>query len=97
MPFHRDGATRSAYRREHNTPATLTWLLPLWTLLSSVLVCYAPTTFTLIGSWIIVLLMPTMFGMGVHLKLEDSKRVLPYPALIAAEISLHYLVMPLVA
>ncbi|VTN13169.1 bile acid transporter [Raoultella terrigena] len=38
-----------------------------------------------------------MFGMGVHLKLEDFKRVLSRPAPVAAGIFLHYLVMPLAA
>lgn len=35
--------------------------------------------------------------MGVHLKLEDFKRVLSRPAPVAAGIFLHYLVMPLAA
>ncbi|UMX63796.1 hypothetical protein MJ588_02070 [Klebsiella pneumoniae] len=38
-----------------------------------------------------------MFGMGVHLKLEDFKRVLSRPAPVAAGIFLHYLVMLLAA
>ena len=38
-----------------------------------------------------------MFGMGVHLKIDDFKRVLSRPAPVAAGIFLHYLVMPLAA
>ncbi len=51
--------------------ATLTRLFPLWALLLSVLAYYTPTTFTPIGPWVTTLLMLIMFGMGVHLKLED--------------------------
>ena len=43
------------------------------------------------------LLMLIMFGMGVHLKIDDFKRVLSRPAPVAAGIFLHYLVMPLAA
>ncbi len=77
--------------------ATLTRLFPLWALLLSVLAYYTLTTFTPIGPWVTTLLMPIMFGMGVHLKLEDFKRVLSRPAPVAAGIFLHYLVMPLAA
>lgn len=42
------------------------------------------TTFTPIGPWVTTLLMLIMFGMGVHLKLEDFKRVLSRPAPVAA-------------
>jgi BASS family bile acid:Na+ symporter len=38
-----------------------------------------------------------MLGMGVHLKIDDFKRVLSRPAPVAAGIFLHYLVMPLAA
>ena len=64
--------------------ATLTRLFPLWALLLSVLAYYTPTTFTPIGPWVTTLLMLIMFGMGVHLKLEDFKRVLSRPAPVAA-------------
>lgn len=77
--------------------ATLTRLFPLWALLLSVLAYYTPTTFTPIGPWVTTLLMLIMFGMGVHLKLDDFKRVLSRPAPVAAGIFLHYLVMPLAA
>ncbi|MDX7617068.1 bile acid:sodium symporter family protein, partial [Klebsiella quasipneumoniae] len=77
--------------------ATLTRLFPLWALLLSVLAYYTPTTFTPIGPWVTTLLMLIMFGMGVHLKLADFKRVLSRPAPVAAGIFLHYLVMPLAA
>ena len=77
--------------------AMLTRLFPLWALLLSVLAYYTPATFTPIGPWVTTLLMLIMFGMGVHLKLEDFKRVLSRPAPVAAGIFLHYLVMPLAA
>lgn len=38
-----------------------------------------------------------MFGMGIHLNVDDFKRVLSRPAPVAAGIFLHYLVMPLTA
>ncbi|EKY2016909.1 ketopantoate/pantoate/pantothenate transporter PanS [Cronobacter sakazakii] len=77
--------------------ATLTRLFPLWALLLSVIAYYTPATFTPIGPWVSTLLMLIMFGMGVHLKLDDFKRVLSRPAPVAAGIFLHYLVMPLAA
>jgi BASS family bile acid:Na+ symporter len=77
--------------------ATLTRLFPLWALLLSVLAYYTPSTFTPVGPWVTTLLMLIMFGMGVHLKLDDFKRVLSRPAPVAAGIFLHYLVMPLAA
>lgn len=77
--------------------AVLTRLFPLWALLLSVLAYYTPSTFTPIGPWVTTLLMLIMFGMGVHLKIDDFKRVLSRPAPVAAGIFLHYLVMPLAA
>jgi predicted Na+-dependent transporter len=47
-----------------------------------------------VGPWVPTLLMLIMFGMGVHLKVDDFKRVLSRPAPVAAGIFLHYLVMP---
>jgi predicted Na+-dependent transporter len=41
--------------------------------------CYClvhPSTFTPVGPWVTTLLMLIMFGMGVHLKIDDFKRVL---------------------
>lgn len=77
--------------------SAITRLFPLWALLLSVLAYYTPTTFTPIGPWVTTLLMLIMFGMGVHLKIDDFKRVLSRPAPVAAGIFLHYLVMPLAA
>lgn len=77
--------------------ATLTRLFPLWALLLSVIAYYTPSTFTPVGPWVPTLLMLIMFGMGVHLKVDDFKRVLSRPAPVAAGIFLHYLVMPLAA
>lgn len=77
--------------------ATLTRLFPLWALLLSVIAYYTPSTFTPVGPFVPSLLMLIMFGMGVHLKVDDFKRVLSCPAPVAAGIFLHYLVMPLAA
>lgn len=77
--------------------SAITRLFPLWALLLSVLAYYTPTTFTGIGPWVTTLLMLIMLGMGVHLKIDDFKRVLSRPAPVAAGIFLHYLVMPLAA
>ncbi|STD24944.1 bile acid:sodium symporter [Enterobacter asburiae] len=77
--------------------SAVTRLFPLWALLLSVLAYYTPATFTGIGPWVATLLMLIMFGMGVHLKIDDFKRVLSRPAPVAAGIFLHYLVMPLAA
>lgn len=77
--------------------ATLTRLFPLWALLLSAIAYYTPSTFTPVGPWVTTLLMLIMFGMGVHLKVDDFKRVLSRPAPVAAGIFLHYLVMPLAA
>ena len=77
--------------------ATLTRLFPLWALLLSVITYYTPSTFTPVGPFVPSLLMLIMFGMGVHLKVDDFKRVLSRPAPVAAGIFLHYLVMPLAA
>ncbi len=77
--------------------AVLTRLFPLWALLLSVIAWYTPSTFTPVGPWVTTLLMLIMFGMGVHLKIDDFKRVLSRPAPVAAGIFLHYLVMPLAA
>jgi BASS family bile acid:Na+ symporter len=77
--------------------ATITRLFPLWALLLSLLAYTTPATFIPIGPWVSALLMLIMFGMGVHLKLDDFKRVLSRPAPVAAGIFLHYLLMPLAA
>lgn len=71
--------------------ATLTRLFPLWALLLSVIAYYTPSTFTPVGPWVPTLLMLIMFGMGVHLKVDDFKRVLSRPVPVAAGIFLHYL------
>lgn len=77
--------------------AVITRLFPLWALLLSLIAYYTPSTFTPVGPWVTTLLMLIMFGMGVHLNVDDFKRVLSRPAPVAAGIFLHYLVMPLAA
>ena len=74
--------------------ATFTRLFPLWAVLLSVLAYCFPPTFVAIGPWVTTLLMLIMFGMGVHLTLDDFKRVLSRPAPVAAGMFFHYLVMP---
>lgn len=77
--------------------AVITRLFPLWALLLSLIAYYTPSTFTPVGPWVATLLMLIMFGMGVHLNVDDFKRVLSRPTPVAAGIFLHYLVMPLAA
>jgi BASS family bile acid:Na+ symporter len=77
--------------------ATFTRLFPLWAVLLSALAYFFPPTFVAIGPWVTTLLMLIMFSMGVHLTLDDFKRVLSRPAPVAAGTFLHYLVMPLAA
>lgn len=77
--------------------AVITRLFPLWALLLSLTAYYTPSTFTPVGPWVATLLMLIMFGMGVHLNVDDFKRVLSRPAPVAAGIFLYYLVMPLAA
>ncbi|VDZ81564.1 membrane transport protein [Salmonella bongori] len=59
--------------------AVITRLFPLWALLLSVIAYYTPSAFTPVGPWVTTLLMLIMFGMGVHLTLNDFKRVLSRP------------------
>ncbi len=77
--------------------AVITRLFPLWALLLSWLAWYTPAHFTPIAPHVSTLLMLVMFGMGVHLKIDDFKRVLSRPAPVAACTFLHYLIMPLAA
>lgn len=64
--------------------AVITRLFPLWALLLSLIAYYTPSTFTPVGPWVATLLMLIMFGMGVHLNVDDFKRVLSRPAPVAA-------------
>ncbi|MBJ4632999.1 ketopantoate/pantoate/pantothenate transporter PanS [Salmonella enterica subsp. enterica serovar Typhimurium] len=64
--------------------AVITRLFPLWALLLSLTAYYTPSTFTPVGPWVATLLMLIMFGMGVHLNVDDFKRVLSRPAPVAA-------------
>ena len=66
--------------------SAITRLFPLRALLLSVLAYYTPTTFTSIGPWVTTLLMLIMFGMGVHLKIDDFKRVLSRPAPVCSQV-----------
>lgn len=77
--------------------AMLIRLFPLWAVLLAICAYAVPGVFTPVVPWINTLLMLIMFSMGVHLKLDDFKRVLSRPAPVAAGIFLHYLLMPLAA
>ncbi|MBK4714873.1 MULTISPECIES: ketopantoate/pantoate/pantothenate transporter PanS [Tenebrionibacter/Tenebrionicola group] len=75
----------------------LTRLFPLWALLLSALAWFMPPAFISVAPHVSTLLMLVMFGMGVHLNINDFKRVLSRPAPVAACTFLHYLIMPLTA
>lgn len=72
-------------------------LFPLWAILFSVLAYLKPDLVVGFKSWIIPLLITIMFCMGITLKLEDFKRVLKRPKVIALAVSLQFLLMPLAA
>lgn len=75
----------------------ITQLFPLWALLLSGIGYAQPTTFVAMQPAIVPLLAAIMFAMGITLKLEDFRRVIERPAIIAAGVALQYGVMPLAA
>lgn len=77
--------------------AYFTRLFPLWAVLLAVFAYNKPVVFSPVGPWINTLLMLIMFSMGVHLRLDDFKRVFSRPTPVAAGLFLHYLLMPLAA
>lgn len=72
-------------------------LFPLWAILFSLLSYLQPNLVVGFKSWIIPLLITIMFCMGITLKVEDFKRVLKRPKVIALAVSLQFLLMPLAA
>ncbi|PHO13825.1 bile acid:sodium symporter [Malaciobacter marinus] len=72
-------------------------LFPLWAILVSVFAYFQPEAVVGFKSWIIPLLVFIMFCMGITLKVEDFKRVLTKPKIIAITILLQFLLMPLAA
>ena len=72
-------------------------LFPLWAILFSILAYMQPNLVIEFKSWIIPLLMLIMFCMGITLKVDDFKRVLKRPKIIALTVVLQFLFMPLFA
>ncbi|AXX88110.1 bile acid:sodium symporter family protein [Malaciobacter marinus] len=72
-------------------------LFPLWAILVSIFAYFQPEAVVGFKSWIIPLLVFIMFCMGITLKVEDFKRVLTKPKIIAITILLQFLLMPLAA
>ncbi|MGB7402072.1 MAG: bile acid:sodium symporter family protein [Arcobacter sp.] len=74
-----------------------TLLFPLWAILASIFSYYESSMVVDFKSWIVPLLVLIMFCMGVTLKVEDFKRVVKKPKIIAMTVVLQFLLMPLAA
>ena len=74
-----------------------TLLFPLWAILASIFAYYESSMVVDFKSWIVPLLVLIMFCMGVTLKVEDFKRVVKKPKIIAMTVVLQFLLMPLAA
>jgi len=72
-------------------------LFPLWAILFSIFAFMQPSLVVDFKSWIIPLLILIMFCMGITLKIDDFKRVLKKPKIIALTVVLQFLFMPLFA
>ncbi|WP_044417241.1 bile acid:sodium symporter family protein [Halarcobacter anaerophilus] len=72
-------------------------LFPLWAIGFSIITYLQPQLVVDFKSWIIPLLILIMFCMGITLKIEDFKRVLKRPKLIALAVVLQFLLMPFIA
>ncbi|PPK61656.1 bile acid:sodium symporter family protein [Malaciobacter marinus] len=75
----------------------ISMLFPLWAILVSIFAYFQPEAVVGFKSWIIPLLVFIMFCMGITLKVEDFKRVLTKPKIVAITILLQFLLMPLAA
>lgn len=75
----------------------ISMLFPLWAILVSIFAYFQPEAVVGFKSWIIPLLVFIMFCMGITLKVEDFKRVLTKPKIIAITTLLQFLLMPLAA
>ncbi|AXH10647.1 bile acid:sodium symporter [Malaciobacter halophilus] len=75
----------------------ISMLFPLWAILASFFAYFQPEVVVGFKSWIIPLLVFIMFCMGITLKIEDFKRVLKRPKIIAITTLLQFLLMPLAA
>ena len=72
-------------------------LFPLWAILASVFAYMQPSVIVDFKSWIVPLLILIMFSMGVTLRIEDFKRVVKKPKVIALTVLLQFALMPLAA
>lgn len=72
-------------------------LFPLWAIVASVFAYFQPDAVVGYKSWIVPLLIAIMFSMGVTLTLDDFKRAIKKPKIIALTVALQFLVMPLAA
>ena len=72
-------------------------LFPLWAIVLSIAAYTVPAPFADLKPGIIPLLTIIMFSMGLTLSLDDFKRALSMPKLIASGLLLQYTVMPLTA
>lgn len=75
----------------------ISMLFPLWAVLFSIISYFNPSLVVGFKSWIIPLLILIMFCMGITLKIDDFKRVLKRPKVIALAVSLQFLLMPFAA
>ncbi len=75
----------------------ITQLFPLWAILLSLAAWFYPGSFVGLKSWIIPLLATVMFCMGMTLTLNDFKKVLKSPRIIAIAIGMQFMCMPFYA
>ncbi|RXJ86344.1 bile acid:sodium symporter [Arcobacter sp. CECT 8985] len=76
---------------------TITMLFPLWAVLFSTICYIYPNLVVGFKALIVPLLIFIMFCMGITLKIDDFKRVLKKPKIIALTTILQFLLMPLAA
>ncbi|RXJ97838.1 bile acid:sodium symporter [Arcobacter sp. CECT 8986] len=76
---------------------SITILFPLWAVIFSIICYISPNLVVGFKSLIIPLLIFIMFCMGITLKIDDFKRVLKKPNIIALTTILQFLLMPLAA
>ena len=75
----------------------ITVLFPIWAIIFSIIAYIYPNLVVDFKSWIIPLLILIMFCMGITLKVDDFKKVLKKPKIIALTVILQFLIMPLAA
>ena len=72
-------------------------LFPLWAIIFSAITYLQPSLVVDFKGWIIPLLILIMFCMGITLRIEDFKRVLKRPKIVALAVFLQFLIMPFAA